>query len=130
LNTLKLAIFVALGGALGSITRWLLSNWVTQFTAGAKFPYGIFIVNLTGCMVAGLIAGLIERNDLFGADTRLCLFSGILGGFTTFSAFGLETMQLLRRGEWLVASGYAAGSVAIGVAMAWIGLKIVLAWPR
>jgi CrcB protein len=129
-TTLKLTLIIGFGGALGSIARWLLSNWVSQFTTAAKFPWGIFIVNLAGCMVAGLIAGLIERNDLFGADTRLFLFTGILGGFTTFSAFGLETMQLLRRGEWLVASSYAIGSVAIGIAMAWIGLKIVLAWPR
>ena len=125
LPTLKLALLVALGGALGSVARWSLSNWITQLAPAAKFPSGIFAVNIIGCFVAGLIAGLIERHDLFGAETRLFLFTGILGGFTTFSAFGLETMQMLRRGEWLLASGYAAGSVVVGIAAAWIGLKLI-----
>ena len=123
--TLKLALFVALGGALGSVARWSLSNGITQFAPAAKFPFGIFAVNIIGCFIAGLIAGLIERHDLFGADTRVFLFTGILGGFTTFSAFGLETMQMLRRGEWLLASGYAGGSVVVGIAAAWIGLKLI-----
>ena len=123
--TLKLALFVALGGALGSVARWSLSNWTTQLAPAAKFPFGIFIVNVIGCFAAGLIAGAIERHDLFAAETRVFLFTGILGGFTTFSAFGLETMQMLRRGEWLLASGYAGGSVVVGIVAAWIGLKLI-----
>lgn len=125
-QTVKLALLVALGGAFGSVARWSLSNWATQLAPAAKFPLGIFAVNIVGCFIAGAIAGLVERHDLFGADARLFLFTGILGGFTTFSAFGLETMQMLRRGEWLLASGYVGGSVCIGIAAAWLGLMLIL----
>ena len=71
---------------------------------------------------AGVLAGLAEKHDLFSADARLLLFTGLLGGFTTFSAFGLETMFLLRKGELLVAGGNIALSVAAGLLALWLGL--------
>ena len=82
-------------------------------------------MNLAGCLAAGLLAGFVERHpDALSAEARLLLFVGLLGGFTTFSAFGLETAQLLRRGEWLVASGYVGGSVLLGLALVLLGLRL------
>jgi len=85
------------------------------------FPLGTFVVNITGCLLAGVLAGFAERHAWFDADVRLLLMVGLLGGFTTFSAFGLETVQLLRRGDWLLAGGYAGGSVVIGIAAVMLG---------
>ncbi|TWT22386.1 fluoride efflux transporter CrcB [Luteimonas marina] len=123
--TLQGIALVGLGGAFGSIARYLLATWTMQAVAPQKFPLGTFVVNLAGCLVAGLLAGLAERwSGWLTADLRLLLFVGVLGGFTTFSAFGLETAQLLRRGEWLVASGYVGGSVLLGLVAVLLGLKL------
>mgnify|MGYP003385730637 CR=1 FL=1 len=81
-------------------------------------------MNVIGCLVAGVLAGLAERHDLFSPDARLLLFTGVLGGFTTFSAFGLETMFLLKRGELVVASANVILSVAAGLMALWIGLAL------
>lgn len=121
---MKGVLLVALGGALGSVARWQLSGLVLQHAANWRFPAGTFAVNVTGCLLAGVLAGLAEKHHLFGADTRLLLFTGLLGGFTTFSAFGLETMYLLRRGEFLVAGANVVASVVAGLVALWIGLNL------
>ena len=90
----------------------------------------MFAVHVLGCLVACVLAGLVERHGLFAAETRLFLFTGLLGGFTTFSAFGLETAFLLRRGEAWTAAGYAGASVLLGLAACWVGIRLVSAWPR
>ena len=81
-------------------------------------------MNVLGCLVAGVLAALAERHHLLSPDVRLFLFTGILGGFTTFSAFGLETVHLLKRGEVGVAAAYAALSVAVGVAALALGMIV------
>jgi CrcB protein len=121
---IKAMLLVALGGAVGSVARFKLSGLVLQHTIGWRFPAGTFTVNVVGCLVAGFLAGLAERHDLFSADTRLFLFTGILGGFTTFSAFGMETMFLVRRGELLVAGANIVLSVAVGLIALWLGLGL------
>ncbi|TYT26687.1 fluoride efflux transporter CrcB [Luteimonas viscosa] len=124
--TLQALALVGLGGAAGSIARYLLATWTMHAATPQKFPLGTFVVNLAGCLVAGLLAGLAERHPgWLSPDLRLLLFVGLLGGFTTFSAFGLETAQLLRRGEWLVATGYVGGSVLLGIGAVWLGLRLV-----
>jgi len=123
--SLHALLVVGLGGAIGSIARYLLATWTMQAAAPEKFPLGTFAVNLIGCLAAGLLAGWAERHPgVLSPDLRALLFVGLLGGFTTFSAFGLETAQLLRRGEWLVASGYVGGSVLLGLALVLLGLRI------
>lgn len=118
-------LLAALGGATGSVARILLGHWVNAGAAPPAFPRGTFVVNLAGCLAAGLLAGLAERHPgWLGPELRMALFAGLLGGFTTFSAFGLETVQLLRRGEWLLAAGYAGGSVLLGLAAVWLGLRL------
>lgn len=111
---MKPLILVAFGGALGAVSRFILSGWVLQFSANLLFPLPTFIVNVVGCFLAGILAGCGERCSVLTPDVRLLLFTGILGGFTTFSAFGVETLFLIRRGEWIVAFVYILASVSIG----------------
>ncbi len=119
---MKALLLVALGGALGSVGRFKLSGWVLHHTMDWRFPAGTFTVNIAGCLLAGVLAGLAEKHELFSADIRLLLFTGLLGGFTTFSAFGLETMFLLRKGELLIAGANVALSVVAGLLALWLGL--------
>ena len=120
---MKHILLVGLGGGLGSIARYKLGGWVLHHATGWRFPISTFVVNVLGCVVAGLLASFVERRDLLGPETRLFLFTGLLGGFTTFSAFGLETAYLLRRGETAVAVANAALSVVVGIAALMLAMK-------
>lgn len=122
---MKSILLVGLGGFVGSVARYQLGGLVLHLTAQERFPYSTFAVNLLGCLAMGVLAGLAERYELFGPETRLVLFTGLLGGFTTFSAFGLDTLFLVRRGELGLAALYAAASVVVGVAAIGIGIKLV-----
>lgn len=118
---------MALGGAVGSVARYKLSGYVLHQTIDWRFPAGTFAVNVIGCMLAGLLAGLAERHHVMSAETRLLLFTGVLGGFTTFSAFGLETMFLLKRGAVLVAAANVIASVGVGLVALWLAMALVSA---
>jgi len=122
---LKSILLVALGGALGSVVRYKLSGYVLHHTIGWQFPAGTFVVNVIGCLVIGVLAGFAVKEDFFSAETRIFLFTGIMGGFTTFSAFGLETFYLLRRGEILTAGSNIVLSVIVGLIALWIGFICV-----
>jgi CrcB protein len=122
---MKNLILVGLGGCVGSVARYAAGGWILHHTAQERFPYSTFAVNVVGCLAAGVLAALAEKLDLFGPEARLLLFTGVLGGFTTFSAFGLETMFLVRRGELAVAALYVVGSVALGLVALWAGMKCV-----
>ena len=123
---MKSMLLVACGGALGSLARFKLSGWVLHHTIAWRFPAGTFVVNLVGCLIAGTLGGLVARHELFSPSARLFLFTGILGGFTTFSAFGLETVLLLRRGEVLIAGSYVALSVFAGLLGVWLGFSLAM----
>jgi CrcB protein len=113
-ETMKHVLLVGLGGCVGSIARYKLGGWILhQHALEWRFPLGTFTVNVLGCLVAGILAGLVERQDMFSAETRLLLFTGFLGGFTTFSALGVETVFLMRRGELWVALGYSLASLGL-----------------
>ena len=114
-------ILVALGGAAGALARWKLSGIVLHHTLDWRFPMATFLVNVSGCLVAGILAGLVTRLEMFSPDARLFLFTGLLGGFTTFSAFGNETLNLLRDGERLLAGFNVCANVVIGLAAVWLG---------
>jgi CrcB protein len=118
-------MLVGLGGALGAVARWKLGGLVLHHTADWRFPLSTFLVNVVGCLIAGVLAGLVTKLDMFTADTRLFLFTGVLGGFTTFSAFGVETVYLLRRGDYSVALAYVTLSVACGIAVLWLAMRAV-----
>lgn len=121
---MKSILLVALGGALGSVARFKMSGWVLHQTPNWRFPAGTLAVNVIGCLIAGLLAGLAVKEDCFSPEARVFLFTGLLGGFTTFSAFGLETLLLLKRGETAVALANAIVSIVVGLAVAWLGYAI------
>jgi len=118
-------IFVALGGAFGSVCRFLLSSFISQRTLDWRFPLGTFVVNIVGCLAIGVLLGLSVKEGFFSVETRLFLFTGIIGGFTTFSAFELETFMLLRSGEFLAAGGNVLLSVTAGLLSLWAGFTLV-----
>src|SRR3954470_23960600 len=124
---MKAMLLVALGGAFGSVARFKLSGLVLHHAIDWRFPAGTFAVNVAGCLIAGVLAALAEKHDFFQADLRLLLFTGFLGGFTTFSAFGLETMYLLKRGDVAIAGANVLLSVALGLVALWVGMG---AMPR
>ncbi|HWK50817.1 MAG TPA: fluoride efflux transporter CrcB, partial [Steroidobacter sp.] len=101
-----------------------LSGWVLHATPNWRFPAGTFAVNVIGCLIAGLLAGMAVKQDVFTPEARVFLFTGLLGGFTTFSAFGLETLLLLKRGEAGVAVANVVVSIVAGLLVAWVGYGI------
>jgi fluoride exporter len=123
-------LLVGAGGFIGSIARYLLSGWVLHHTLGGKFPWSTFVVNVLGCLLIGVLSGMIERLEWFTPQMRLLLLTGLLGGFTTFSTFGLETVFLLRRGEVLIAVAYTLSSVAVCITAVWVGLRLIELLPR
>lgn len=117
-------LLVAAGGAIGSVGRYLVALWSGQTTSEDRFPLGTLAVNLIGCLAIGLVAGLGERTNALTADTRLFLMTGVIGGFTTFSAFGLETALMIKRDDLVTALAYVAVSVVGGLAAIWCGYLI------
>jgi CrcB protein len=102
-------IFLAgIGGFFGSILRYSVSGFVQDVSRSIHFPYGTLAVNLIGCFAIGFLAQLAETRGVFTAETRTLIFVGVLGGFTTFSAFGNETINLWREGQ----SGLALLNIA------------------
>lgn len=118
---MKSVLLVALGGAIGSVARFKLSGWVLHQTPNWRFPASTVVVNIVGCLIVGLLAGMAVKQEVFVPEARVFLFTGLLGGFTTFSAFGLETLLLLKRGEAGVAIANVVLSIAIGLLAAWLG---------
>lgn len=114
-------LLIFLGSGLGGVLRFLMSTTVQKLSNDWMFPIGTFSVNMLGCFVIGLLAKLSESKGLFQGDTRLFLFVGILGGFTTFSAFGYESFQLLRDGQYLQAFLNATLQVILGLLFVWLG---------
>lgn len=128
-------LLVATGGATGSVLRYLVSGFaqrafVPEAGALASFPAGTLVVNVTGSLLIGLLAGLAESRALLGPEARLLLVTGLLGGYTTFSAFSLETLVLLRAGQTATALMTVGLQVVLGVAAAWAGFAVVLAAGR
>ena len=114
-------VAVGLGGALGSIARHA-ANVVTHRWAGQSVPYATMAVNIVGCAVIGLLAGLIASQRLhLDETTRAFVFVGILGGFTTFSSFGLDTLTLVRAGAVAAAIGNVAVQMGAGLASVFVG---------
>lgn len=125
MDELRQLLLVALGGAIGSVARWRVSGWVLHQAVDWRFPMGTFVVNVLGCLIVGVLAGLAIKDDFFSTDQRLLLFTGVMGGFTTFSAFGLETFYLLRRGEYLIAGSNMVLSMAVGMAALFAGYHLM-----
>ncbi|MDR4494442.1 MAG: fluoride efflux transporter CrcB [Nitrospirales bacterium] len=114
-------LWVGLGGFLGSIGRFVMTGMLNRFSPALGFPIGTLTVNIIGCLLIGLLHGLAETRSLLGPDTRIFLFIGVLGGFTTYSTFGFESLALLKDGAILKASVNILLHVFIGLAAVWIG---------
>ncbi len=116
-------LLVFLGGGLGSLLRFELSGFV-QARMGFAFPWGTLSVNALGCLAIGLLATWFDERSGTSIEARHLLVAGLLGGFTTFSAFGLETFRLLEEARYAAALGNAAGSLVVCLAAVAIGIAI------
>ena len=114
-------VIIALGGALGAVSRFLLGNAVNK-AMGSALPFGTFVINVAGCFAMGLLMTLIVDRELLPAAWRLFLCVGFLGGFTTFSSFGYETLMLLAEGRLLAVLAYVGCSVGLGLVAAAAGV--------
>jgi CrcB protein len=115
-------IWIAVGGAIGSVARFWLSGWIARHF-GETFPLGTLLVNVSGSFAIGLFATLTEPEGrwLVGPSMRQFFMIGICGGYTTFSSWSLQTLNLLRDGEWLYAGANVALSVVLCMLAVWFG---------
>jgi CrcB protein len=123
-------LLVGGGGFLGSVARYFLSGWATQASHASRFPLGTLLVNVTGCLLIGLVAGLAEHAHLLSAPTRLFLLTGFLGGFTTYSAFAYETYFLAREHLMSAALANVALQIVLGLGAVVLGSRIAVAMAR
>jgi CrcB protein len=124
-------LWVAIGGALGSMMRYGFSGAIAQMT-GQTFPYGTMFVNVTGALLIGILASLSASESRFfiPAPARMFLMTGVCGGYTTFSTFSLESFNLLREGETLRALANMLLSVVFCILAVWIGYVAAFALSR
>jgi len=114
-------LLAGIGGFIGSALRYAATGYVQQLSRSPAFPYGTLAVNLIGCFLIGFLSQLAESRGLFTAEARTFVFIGILGGFTTFSAFGNETMNLWREGQNSLALANVAAHLVLGLGAVWVG---------
>ena len=120
---MRLLALACAGGALGAGTRFLLSEWfMARGLAG--FPWATFAINITGSTLMGLLVGLLAVRPDAPPELRVFLATGILGGYTTFSAYSLEAWQLAERGQLAAAGAYVVGSVVLSIAGLGLGLGV------
>lgn len=117
-------LLVATGGALGAMARYGLGLAAARLAPGSAWPWGTFVANVAGGLLMGLLAGWIALRGTGQDGLRLFAAVGLLGGFTTFSAFSMETALMVERRDLAMAFGYAAGSVAAALAALFLGLMI------
>jgi fluoride exporter len=119
-------LLVASGGAIGATLRYL-SGLLIQRVPSGELPLGTFFVNVVGCFLIGVLAGAAETRSFFTGDTRLFLVVGILGGFTTFSSFGFEAFELIRRGHAMLAMLHVTGQCVLGIGAVAAGYRLLRA---
>jgi CrcB protein len=121
---MKTFLLIGTGSAVGGICRCLVQVYMAKLV-GVQFPFGTFLVNLSGCFLIGLLYGLAGRYAWLTFEWRLLLITGVCGGYTTFSSFSYEAVSLLRQGSVLNFILYAAGSVVLGVLATAVGMLAI-----
>ena len=117
-------LLVGIGGFIGSIMRYLASGYVQQSMKRLDFPYGTLAVNVVGCFIIGLLAQYGESRGVFSDESRAFIFIGVLGGFTTFSSFGNDTVNLVRESFVMNALANVGANVILGLLAVWLGRMI------
>ena len=123
---LKLTL-IFLGSGIGGVCRYALSGWVQKF-GNATFPLGTLVVNVVGCFLIRFLTAGLSGRLLIREEHRIALVVGILGGFTTFSAFGIETFAFVNDGQYLRAALNIVLSVVIGLVAVWAGYRLAESW--
>ena len=114
-------LWVALGGALGSVARFAVGLWIYE-RMGTRFPYGTFVINISGCFIIGLALTVLDERMGLPPQWRLAIPIGFVGAYTTFSTFEYETMRLVNHGQAGMALLYIALSVVLGYGAVWAGM--------
>jgi CrcB protein len=117
-------IALAACGALGTLCRYGLGGWIARATGGT-FPWETCAINVSGCLVIGAVAAAVDRGAAISPATRVAIMVGFLGGFTTFSSFGLEGFRLLADAQWARALAYVALTNMGGLAAVWVGYRVL-----
>lgn len=120
---LKTIIYIAIGGAIGSVLRFFTTVLVSKFWSD-HFPLATFIANFIGCFLIGLFMGFLAKNQLEDSNLKWFLITGFCGGYTTFSTFGMENYNLLQNNNSLIAFAYIASSIILGLFAVWVGLTL------
>lgn len=118
-------VLVAAGGALGSVLRYLLSWWIQ---GSAVFPWGILVVNVSGCLAIGILATVFAGPGLNRDEYRAAVLIGVLGGYTTFSSFGWDTFRLATGGQLGLAVTYVLLTNILGLGAVWVGNRLAVTW--
>ena len=119
----KEILIVGVGSFAGGALRYILSVGLSKLGRLWAFPIGIMLINILGCFLIGVLYGYFKSKATTDPVLPLLLMTGVLGGFTTFSTFSFETIQLLQQNEWLKAVLYVVGSVGVGVAACYLGMR-------
>lgn len=122
---LTILLVIALGGGAGAAARHLVSIWVQRATGAELFPWGIFVVNLTGCLLIGILAQMSESTTLMSPTTRTFLITGVLGGYTTYSTFALQSWDLTAAGFPWMALAYMMLHLVLGFLAVGLGRLLV-----
>ena len=120
---MRILLLIALGGGLGSVFRYLTAQLINKHTQ-LFFPYGTFAANILGCFLIGLFLGYLEKNQITNPDLKFFLITGFCGGYTTFSTFSSENVQLLQANQTGTAFLYIGLSVILGLTATWAGLML------
>ncbi|MFA9215301.1 MAG: fluoride efflux transporter CrcB [Candidatus Methylacidiphilales bacterium] len=120
---MKTLFYIAIGGAIGSVLRYLTSVLVNKYWS-TSFPLATFLTNVVGCFLIGFLIGILENNQLTNSNLKWFLITGFCGGFTTFSTFGLENINLFQNQNSAIAFLYIGASVIVGLASVWLGLFV------